>query len=212
MKLVQQNNSIIYISRSLSACFTRVPLVHSLMLSRSKQDIGGDTLSLSAHGWSQIWPDNLDRGRRVGASFMLSSAAREETNGCPRIPISGRVVLSKRAAAREGLRPLVRPCGIVAKMRPPDAVFATCRRPSGIYSFETCLALLPELFPLRVDHFLLPSAVTKPPRLLLRHVLCTYVLYDRYSYTFSLEREMGTRILSRYHSVFVLHDPRTILK
>ena len=56
---------------------------------------------------------------------------------------------------------------------------------------------------LRVDTFLLPSAVPKPPRLLLRHVLCTYVLYDRYSYTFFLERENGTRILSRYHSVFV---------
>ena len=45
MKLVQQNHSTIYISRSLSACFTRVPLIHSLMLSRSKQDIGGHTLS-----------------------------------------------------------------------------------------------------------------------------------------------------------------------
>lgn len=56
---------------------------------------------------------------------------------------------------------------------------------------------------LRVDPFLLLSAVPKPPRHLLRHVLCTYVLYDRYSYTFFLEREMGTRILSRYHSVFV---------
>ena len=33
------------------------------MLSRSKQDIGGHTLSLLAHGWSQIRPDNLDRGR-----------------------------------------------------------------------------------------------------------------------------------------------------
>ena len=48
MKLVQQNHSTIYISRSLSACFTRVPLVHSFMLSRSKQDIGGHTLSLSS--------------------------------------------------------------------------------------------------------------------------------------------------------------------
>ena len=48
MKLVQQNHSTIYKSRSLSACFTRVPLVHSLMLSRSKQDIGGHTLSLSS--------------------------------------------------------------------------------------------------------------------------------------------------------------------
>ena len=47
MKPVQQNHSTIYKSRSLSACFTRVPLVHSLMLSRSKQDIGGHTLSLS---------------------------------------------------------------------------------------------------------------------------------------------------------------------
>ena len=63
MKPVQQNHSTIYKSRSLSACFTRVPLVHSLMLSRSKQDIGGHTLSLSAHDWSQIRPDNLDRGR-----------------------------------------------------------------------------------------------------------------------------------------------------
>ena len=99
---------------------------------------------------------------------MLSSAAREETNGCPRVPIGGRAVLSERAPAREGLRPLLPPCGIVAKMWPPDAVFATCRRPSGIYSFETCLALLPQLPTwLRVDLFLLPSAVPKPPRLLL---------------------------------------------
>ena len=62
MKPIQQNHSTIYKSRSLSACFTRVPLVHSLMLSRSNQDIGGHTL-FSAHGWSQIRPDNLDRGR-----------------------------------------------------------------------------------------------------------------------------------------------------
>ena len=143
LKLVQQNHSTIYISRSLSTCFTRVPLFHPLMLSRSKQDKGGHTLS--AHGWSQIRPDHLDRGRGVGALFTLSSAAREETNGCPRVPIGGRAVLSERAPAREGLRPLLPPCGIVAKMRPPDAVFATCQRPSGIYSFETCLALLPQL-------------------------------------------------------------------
>ena len=123
------------------------------------------TLSLLAHGWSQIRPDNLDRGRAVGASFTLSSAAREETNGCPCVPIGGCAVLSERAPAREGLRPLLPPCGIVAKMRPPDAVFATCRRPSGIYSFESCLSLLPSS--LRVDPVLLPSAIPKPPRLLL---------------------------------------------
>ena len=45
---------------------------------------------------------------------------------------------------------------------------STCRRPSGRYSFETCLALLPQLPTwLRVDLFLLPSAIPKPPRLLL---------------------------------------------
>ena len=103
----------------------------------------------------------------VGASFTLSSAAREETNDCPRIPIGGRVVLSERAPAREGLQPLLAPYGIVSKMRPPDAVFATCRQPSGIYSFETCLSLLPQLFPFRVDPFLLPSTIPKPLRLLL---------------------------------------------
>ena len=141
MKLVQQNHSTIYKSRSLSACFTGVPLVHSLMLSRSKQHIGGHTLS--AHGWSQIRSNNLNRGRGVGASFTLSSVARDETNGCPCVPIGGCVVLSERALAREGVCPLLPPCGIVAKMRPAGAVFATCQRPSGIYSFQTCLALLP---------------------------------------------------------------------
>ena len=45
MKLVQQNHSTIYKSRSLSACFTRVPLVHSLMLSGSKKHIGALSLS-----------------------------------------------------------------------------------------------------------------------------------------------------------------------
>ena len=90
------------------------------------------------------------------------------TNGCPRVLISVHAVLSERALAREGLRPLLPPCGIVAKMQPPDAVFATCRRPSGIYSFETCPTLVPQLPTcLRVDLFLLPLTVPKPPRLLL---------------------------------------------
>lgn len=99
---------------------------------------------------------------------MLSSAVREDTNGCPRVPIGSRAILSKTTLAREGLRPLLPPYGIVAKMRPPDAVFAKYRRPSGIYSFETCLALLPQLLMwLCVDLFLLPPVVPKPPRLLL---------------------------------------------
>ena len=166
MKLVQQNHSTIYKSRSLSACFTRVPLVHSLMLSRSKQDIGGHTLC------------QLTAGQKSGRTTSTGAGVQVHHSRCRRrrgrrpmaaraFPIGGRAVLSERAPAREGLRPLLPPCGIVAKMQPPDAVFATCRRPSGIYSFETCLALLPQLFPLRVDPFLLLSAVTKPPRLLL---------------------------------------------
>ena len=96
---------------------------------------------------------------------MLSSVAREETNTCPRVPIGGRAVLSERAPAREGLRPLLPPCGIVAKMRPPDAVFATCRRPSVYIPSKPALLYCPSS--LRVDPFLLPSAIPKPPRLLL---------------------------------------------
>ena len=92
------------------------------------------------------------RGRRPTAACASRSAV---------------VPFSPREPVQEGLRPLLPPCGIVAKMRPPDAIFATCQRPSSIYSFETCLALLPQLFPLRVDPFLLPSVVPKPPRLLL---------------------------------------------
>ena len=84
MKLVQQNHSTIYKSRSLSACFTRVPLVHSLMLSRSKQDIGGHTHSLSAHGWSQIRPDNLDRGK--GCRCIVHAVVGGE-GGDQRLPV-----------------------------------------------------------------------------------------------------------------------------
>lgn len=155
-------------SRSLGACFIRVPLFHSLMLSRSKKCIGGHILSFSAHGWSQIRRNHLDQGRGVGASSTQSLAVREETNSCPRVLIDGRAILSEIASDREGLRPLLPPRGIVAKMRPPDVVFATCRRPSGIYSFETDLSLLPQ-FPtwLRVHIFLLPSTIPKPRRLLL---------------------------------------------
>ena len=125
------------------------------------------TLSLSAHGWSQIRPDNLDRGR---GCRCIVHAVVGGVGGDQWLPacLDRRPCRSLREAqAREGLRPLLPPCGIVAKMRPPDAIFATCRRPSGIYSFETCLALLPQLFPLRVDPFLLSSAIPKPPRLLL---------------------------------------------
>ena len=105
---------------------TRVPLFHSLMLSRSKQDIGGHTLSQLTAGHKSGRTTSTGAGG-VGASFTLSSAAREDTNSCPRVPIGGHSVLSERALAQEGPRPLLPPCGIVAKMRPPDSVFATCR-------------------------------------------------------------------------------------
>ena len=129
---------------SLSACFTRVHLVHSLILSRSKQDIGGHTLSLSPRLVTNL-AGQPRPGQGCRCIVHAVVGAREETNGCLRVPIDSRVVLSERAPAREGLRLLLPPYGIVAKMWPPDAVFATCRRPSGIYSFETCLGLLPQL-------------------------------------------------------------------
>ena len=57
---------------------------------------------------------------------------------------------------------LLPPCRIVRRsdLRPP-----TSRRPSGISSSKAALLYCPSS--LRVDLFLLPSAVPKPPRLLL---------------------------------------------
>ena len=52
-----------YIGRSLRACLLVLLSSHCLVLSRSKHDNGGYTLSLSAHRWSQIQPDPLRRGR-----------------------------------------------------------------------------------------------------------------------------------------------------
>lgn len=54
-----------YIGRSLRACLLVLLSSHCLVLSRSKHDSGGHTLSLSlsAHRWSQIQPDPLRRGR-----------------------------------------------------------------------------------------------------------------------------------------------------
>ena len=115
------------------------------------------SLSLSAHNWSQIRPENLDRGRGVGASFTLSSAARDKTNGCPRVPIGG------RAGSGGPPTPSSSPryCGQDAASRR-----RLCHMPTTLR--YTCLALLPQLPTwLRVDLFLLPSAVPKPPRLLL---------------------------------------------
>ena len=96
---------------------------------------------------------------------MLSSVAREETNSCPRVSIGGRAILSERAPAREGLRPLLPPCGIVANMRPPTPSLPHADDPQVYIPSKPTFLYYPSS--LHVDHFLLPSAVLEPPRLLL---------------------------------------------
>ena len=63
--LVDKRKLLHYIGRSLCACLLVLLSSHYLVLSRSKHDSGGHTLSLSlsAHRWSQIQPDPLRRGR-----------------------------------------------------------------------------------------------------------------------------------------------------
>ena len=93
------------------------------------------------------------RGRRPTAARASRSAA---------VPFSPRERRLGRASDPFFLPAVLWPrCGLPTPSLP-------CQRPSSIYSFETCLALLPQLPTwLRVDLFLLPSAVPKPPRLLL---------------------------------------------
>ena len=92
-----------------------------------------------------------------------SGSVTSSEGGDQRLPTrpDRRPCRSLQESAGSGGPPTPSSCGIVAKMQPPDAVFATCRRPSGIHALLYCPSSL------RVDPFLLPSAVPKPPLLLL---------------------------------------------
>ena len=104
-----------YIGRSLRACLLVLLSSHCLVLSRSKHDNGGHSLSLSA----------LTAGHR--SSRILSAGQGEKvqrSRGRPRrriLPTAGAsrsaclAILFQASLAREGLRPLLPRCRSVGR-------------------------------------------------------------------------------------------------
>ena len=104
------------------------------------------TLAFYPHRWLQIrtYPPPPVKGRRGSVWAVVDSEGRDPL---PAAPLS----VAERRCGRSS-DPFVVACG---RIRPPTAHLSTSRRPSGISSFETALALLPQLATsLHVHHFL----------------------------------------------------------
>ena len=138
---------------------------HTLILSRSKQDRGSNTVFLPSKNTgflSSLLVTDPDVSPSAGEGEEGQRLGRRRQRG--RRPTAGRTVISGRAPAREVLRSL-RCClwADPASRRPPSDIPATLR----YKFFESGLALLPQLPTwLRVDLFLLPSTLPKPPKFL----------------------------------------------
>ena len=126
---------------------------HTLILSRSKQDRGSNTVFLPSKNTgflSSPLVTDPDVSPSAGEGEEGQRLGRRRQRG--RRPTAGHTVISGRAPARRSSDPFVVPCG---RIRPPAAHLSTSRRPSGISLFETALALLPQLATsLHVHHFL----------------------------------------------------------
>ena len=135
----------VYIGWSLRACLLGLLYLHTLILSRSKQDSSGNTVFLS----SPLVTD-LDVSPSVGEGEEGHRLGSRRQRG--RRPTAGRTVISGRGRCARSSDPFIVACG---RIRPPAAHLSTSQRPSGISSFETALALLPQLATsLHVHHFL----------------------------------------------------------
>ena len=143
----------IYIGRSLRACLLGMLYSHTLILSRSKQDRGSNTVFLPSKNTGFLSsplvtdPDvspsigEGEEGQRLGRHRQR---ARRPSAAAP-------LSLAERRRGRSS-DPFIVGCG---RIRPPAAHLSTSRRPSGISLFETALALLPQLTTsLHVHHFL----------------------------------------------------------
>ena len=124
---------------------------HTLILSRSKQDRGGNTVFLPSKNTvflSSPLVTDPDVSPSAGEGGRGSTVVDSEGGDpLPAAPLS----LAKRRRRRSS-DPFVVACG---RIRPPASYLTTSRRPSGISSFETSLALLPQLATsLHVHHFL----------------------------------------------------------
>ena len=143
----------LYIGRSHRACLLGLLYSHTPILSRSKQDRGSNTVFLPSKNTgflSSPLVTDPDVSPSAGEGEEGQRLGRRRQRG--RRPTAGRTVISGRAPAQEVHRSLRRCLGAGPA---PAAHLSTSRRPSGISSFETALALLPQLaMPLHVHHFL----------------------------------------------------------
>ena len=99
-----------YIGRSLRACLLVLLSSHYLVLSRSKHDSGGHTLSLSplTAGHRSSWILSAGEGEKVQRSRGRPRRRIFPTTGASRSTYLA--VLSHAPQAREGLRPLLPRC------------------------------------------------------------------------------------------------------
>src|SRR3989337_2150692 len=110
---VDKRKLLNYIGRSRRACLLVLLSSHSLVLSRSKHDSGGHTLSLLTAGHRSGWIPSTGEGEKVQCSRgrprrRLLPTASASRSACL-------AVLSHAAPAREGLRPLLPYCHSVGR-------------------------------------------------------------------------------------------------
>ena len=112
--------------------------LHSLILSRYKQDSGSDIFSLltAGHRSGRIPSTGVCRG--LGASFTWSSPSREETHRCQMGPILCPCRSLRHSAGSGGPPTLLPPCRIVRRSDLPPP---TSR--SGISSSKAALLYCP---------------------------------------------------------------------
>ena len=123
-----------YIGRSLRACLLVLLSSHCLVLSRSKHDSGGHTLSLSLSLCSPLVTDPAGSSppgkvRRCNVHAVVLGNGSYPLLGAYRLACLA--ILSQAPLAREGLRPLLPRCRSVgrsaASHRPPSDIPTTIR-------------------------------------------------------------------------------------
>ena len=121
--------SPVYIGRSLHACLLGLLYSHTLILSRSKQDRGSNTVFLPSENTGFLSSPRVtdpDVSPSAGEGEEGQRLGRRRQRG--RRPTAGRTVISGRAPAREVLQSLRR-ClwADPASRRPPSDIPATIR-------------------------------------------------------------------------------------
>ena len=114
---VDKRKLLHYIGRSLRACLLVLLSSHCLVLSRSKHDSGGHTLSLLTAGHRSSWSPSVEEGEKVQCS-----RGRPRRRFLPTAGVSRSVclaIISHATPAGEGLQPLLSRCPSVERSSLP---------------------------------------------------------------------------------------------